>query len=90
MNAQSAFLSILALVLGAAIGFVHYRALHSVVQHFMAGQTVAAIGLQIGRLVLVLGALIAAVWLGAMPLLACFGGILIGRWIVLRQTREDA
>ncbi len=90
MSLQLALIAVLALAVGTGLGFVHYRALHAVTRQFIDGRTGAAIGWQLARLALLAGVLVLASWLGALPLLACFGGILIGRWLVLRRVREDA
>lgn len=90
MNASVVILSLLFLLVGMGLGFAHYRALDLVTRHFVEGRTGAAIGMQIGRLALLGMILVGAAWLGAMPLLACFAGILAGRWFVLRRAGEDA
>lgn len=90
MSLHLALLAVLALAVGTALGFLHYRALHMVTQQFIEGRTGKALGWQLARMALLAGVLVLASWLGALPLLACFGGILLGRWLVLRRVREDA
>jgi hypothetical protein len=91
MTMSLALASLLALVAGAGLGWAHFGALGLITQYFVEGRTGSAIGLQVGRMLLLLMVLAAtAMWLGAMPLLACFAGLLIGRRIALRRAREQA
>lgn len=91
MSLSLALASLLALLVGAGLGLVHFGALGLITRYFVEGRTGLAIGLQIGRMLLLALVLAAtAIWLGTMPLLTCFAGLLIGRWIALRRTKEAA
>ncbi len=89
MSVHLASIAVLALAVGTGLGFMHYRALHLVTQQFVEGRAGKALGWQLARLALLASVLVLASWLGALPLLACFGGVLLGRWLVLRRVRED-
>lgn len=85
MSAELAFTAVLALALGAVLGFVHFATLALVADRFAAGKTLGAVGIQALRLVLVGLVLFAAAWFGALPLIACLAGMLVGRWIFLSR-----
>jgi uncharacterized membrane protein len=79
--------SALSLLAGALLGFTHFLTLRHVAQLFADGRTIAALGIQLARMLVIGGALLVAAWLGALPLLACAGGMLLGRMLVLRRER---
>ena len=78
-------LAVLAALAGAGIGWLHFSSLERVAEMIVAGR-LSAIGLQLGRLVLLGGVL----WLfaqgGALVLLAGAAGVLAGRAIVMRRA----
>ena len=87
MSAQLVPAATVALGFGSFFGFVHFSTLGMLVDRFIDGRYLAAAGLQLARLLL-LGAVFAAVaWFGALPLLACLAGLLIGRRLALRRAR---
>lgn len=89
MSAPNSFTLVLALLAagtGLGVGWLHFSSLERVARMVLEGR-LAAIGLQIGRLVL-LGCLL---WLfakgGALVLIAGAAGIWVGRSLVLRRAR---
>ncbi|WP_031404804.1 ATP synthase subunit I [Thiomonas sp. FB-Cd] len=74
---------------GVLLGVVYFRALWWNVQLMgHGGRTAAAIGLMIGRLALMIGALGLASRDGALPLLLMALGVLAGRAFVVRRLRR--
>ncbi len=70
---------------GALIGASHFLTLQTSVRLFVTGGSpLLAMALQVGRLVLLAGALAVIVGFGALPLLLATAGILIGRTAALR------
>ena len=90
MSAGLAIAAAFALIVGVGFGIFHFGLLHNITRHFLAGRLPAVVGLQVGRLLLLGAVLATAAWFGALPLLACFAGVLIGRLIVLRRAKEEA
>ncbi|MCB2046932.1 MAG: hypothetical protein KDE32_01745 [Novosphingobium sp.] len=91
MSLSLALACLCALLVGGGLGLAHFGALGLITRYFVEGRTGPAIGLQVGRMLLLALVLAAtAIWLGALPLLACFAGLLVGRWIALRRAREQA
>ncbi|MBN9671375.1 ATP synthase subunit I [Roseibium aggregatum] len=77
------------LVLGFALGLIHFASLRRVVDLYTGAAPVArALILHIARFVLVIAGLGLLAFLGALPLLAGALGILLARAAVLRLTRE--
>ena len=79
------------LAAGIALGVLYFRGLWWNVRRLTGdGRVTTAVALMIGRFVL-LGCLLALASLeGALPLLMMALGVLIGRAIVMRSTREAA
>ena len=88
MSSLLALEMVLALAAGVVLGKTHFAALHRVADQFAEGKALAAAGLQAARLALLAAVLVGAAWFGALPLLACTAGVLVGRWIVLRRARS--
>jgi F1F0 ATPase subunit 2 len=79
------------LVAGLGLGMLYFRALWWNIRRLTGdGRLVTTIGLMIGRFVLLGGVLALASLEGALPLLATALGVLIGRSIVMRSSRETA
>ncbi len=90
MSAGLAFVAAVALVLGTVLGIIHFGSLALVTDRFVEGRSLAPAALQTVRLLLLSAVLVAAAWFGALPLLSCLAGVLIGRWILLRRSRLAA
>ncbi len=76
--------------LGLALGLVHFLSLRTVTALYLdGGSTLRALALQLIRLALLGGGLVALALLGALPLLTGAAGVLVARQIVLRRSRED-
>jgi F1F0 ATPase subunit 2 len=79
------------LAVGTALGVLHFRALWWNVRRLGGnGRVATTIALMIGRFVLLGGLLALASLEGALPLLMMALGVLIGRAIVMRHTRQAA
>ncbi len=74
---------------GAVLGFVYFRGLLWNARLFADGARLpVAIGLGVGRFILLGGLLTAASLEGAMPLLLVALGVLLGRFAVMRRVRD--
>ncbi|WP_071673989.1 N-ATPase subunit AtpR [Nioella nitratireducens] len=83
--------ALLGLVLGLFAGLVHFASLKRVTALYLDGRSTGlAIGLQLGRLVLLTGVLVVLALQGALPLLAGALGVVAARVIVLRWTKEGS
>ena len=78
--------AILAGLAGLGAGWLHFASLEWVANRIVEGR-LSAVGLQLGRLVLLVGILFLFAKGGALVLLAGTAGILLGRIIVLRGAR---
>jgi F1F0 ATPase subunit 2 len=75
---------------GLAAGIVYFRGLWWSARRFAGdGKVRTMVGLTIGRITLLCGALTLASLQGAMPLLTMALGVLIARWVVTRQVRTS-
>ncbi len=75
--------------LGLGIGLVHFLALRLNTMLYAAGGAGGrAIALHIGRMLLTLALFTWMAWLGALALLAAFGGFLVARPLVLLAYRR--
>jgi hypothetical protein len=76
------------LMLGGIVGLVYFRAVRLSAELFARGRQAAlAIGLTVGRLLLVGGLLVAVAREGALPLLASALGFLLARAFAMRRAR---
>lgn len=83
----SAFIfALLASLAGLGAGWLHFASLEWVANRIVEGR-LSAIGLQLGRLVLLGGILFLFAQGGALVLIAGTAGILLGRAIVLKGAR---
>lgn len=79
----------LGLLAGLALGLFHFATLRRVTDLYLSGTAPArALAFQLARFALLIGALVLLAIAGAAPLLGGALGILLGRAIVLRRTRE--
>ncbi len=79
------------LAAGSVVGVLHFRSLWWTIRRLTGGdRMVTAIALMIGRFFLLGGLLTLASLEGALPLLMMGLGLLIGRSLVMRRTREAA
>jgi F1F0 ATPase subunit 2 len=79
------------LALGLGLGLVYFRGLWWNARLFASkGRAAMAVGLVLGRFVLLGGLLTLASLEGALPLLATALGVLIGRSVVMRRVMETA
>lgn len=79
------------LAVGIALGVLYFRALWWNVRRFGGdGRVTTNVALMIGRFVLLGGLLTLASLEGALPLLMTALGVLVGRAIVMRHTRQAA
>lgn len=79
----------LGLVLGLALGLIHFASLRRVTTLYLSGGSPArAIALQLGRLALLGLGFAGLAWLGALPLLAGAVGVLIAREVILRRVKR--
>ncbi len=79
------------LAVGVIVGIVYFRTLWWGSRRFaLGGRTASTVVVMIGRFVLLGGLLTLASQEGAMPLLTLALGILVGRFVVMRGTREVA
>jgi F1F0 ATPase subunit 2 len=77
------------LAAGIALGVLYFRGLWWDVRRLTGdGRVITTIALMIGRYVLLGGLLALASLEGALPLLMMALGVLIGRSVVMRNTRE--
>lgn len=74
---------------GAAIGWAYFALLARNLDLYLAGSPVLGAALQAGRFLLVAAVLFGAVQFGAVTLLGCALGFLVGRHIVLRRARKE-
>ncbi len=79
-------LAFLAGLAGLGAGWLHFASLEWVANRIVEGR-LSAVGVQLGRLVLLGGVLFLFAQGGALVLLAGAAGILLGRFIVLRGMR---
>ena len=84
MNAL--LLALLAGLAGTGAGWLHFASLEWVANRIVEGQ-LSAVGIQLGRLVLLGGILFLFAQGGALVLLTGAAGILLSRFIVLRGVR---
>ena len=85
-DASSLIFSLLAGLAGLGVGWLHFASLEWVANRIVEGR-LSAIGLQLGRLVLLGGILFLFAQGGALVLIAGTAGILLGRAIVLKGAR---
>ncbi|SFJ12791.1 ATP synthase subunit I [Celeribacter neptunius] len=79
---------LLGLLLGLALGFVHFSTLKRVTALYLGGgRVIWAVALQIIRLVLLALVMVFLARQGALPLLAGALGVLIARFVVLRGAK---
>ena len=83
-----ALIALLALAAGLAIGLASFTLLARNLDLYLAGRAVAGIALQTARFLLLVAGLFAAVQFGALALLSCALGLLVGRHVVLRRHRQ--
>jgi len=82
--------SVVALFVGGVLGVFHFTTLRMVTNQLVSGASpVRAILLQIVRMALVVAVLAAFTFAGALPLLSCALGVLLGRAIVLRRAPKE-
>ncbi|WP_321490037.1 ATP synthase subunit I [uncultured Hyphomonas sp.] len=79
-------LALLAGLAGLGIGWLHFASLEWIANRIVEGR-LSAIGLQLGRMALLVGILFLFSQAGALVLLAGAAGILLGRVIVLKGVR---
>lgn len=78
--------TLLAALAGLGAGWLHFASLEWVANRIVEGR-LSAVGIQLGRLLLLGGILFLFAQGGALILLAGAAGILLGRFIVLRGAR---
>ena len=83
------FPAVAALGVGLALGLAFFASLRRNVQFYTDGRPLAGVVLHLLRVLLVAAVLVAAVQFGAVPLLACALGFLIGRHLVLRRVERE-
>lgn len=86
---MSFILAFMAVPAGAVVGWLHFRSLRSVADLIVGGNRRALV-LQLLRLAGMTGFLVLAAQGGAPVLLAAAGGILLGRWQILRAVGQEA
>lgn len=79
----------IAFAAGVALGLAYFATLARTLDLFVSGAPVAAIVLQAGRFLLAAAVMYAAAQFGALPLLSCVLGFLVGRHCVLRRVRKE-
>lgn len=77
------------LAVGILLGFAYFTSLHRNVRLFAEGRLAAAGLLQALRFLLLGSILAVMARFGAFALLACAGGLLIGRHLVLRRVEKS-
>lgn len=82
-------LALLAALAGVGAGWLQFRSLRAVADRIVGGDP-RALALQLLRLGAMTGFLLLAAQGGASVLLAAAGGVLVGRWLVLRAARRSA
>ncbi|KCZ86219.1 hypothetical protein HAD_11050 [Hyphomonas adhaerens MHS-3] len=85
-DVSSLIFALLAGLAGLGAGWLHFASLEWVANRIVEGR-LSAIGLQLGRIVLLGGILFLFAQGGALVLIAGAAGILLGRVIVLRGAR---
>ncbi|MCR8549923.1 hypothetical protein M4578_19015 [Salipiger sp. P9] len=79
----------LGLMAGLALGLVHFATLRRVTALYLSGAAPArALAFQLARFALLIGVLVLLATAGAAPLLGGALGVLLGRAIILRKSRE--
>lgn len=73
------------LAAGILLGLAYFGTLAATVRFYTEGRPLAAGSLQAGRFAALGLALLGTAQLGALPLLCCGAGIVIGRQLVLRR-----
>ncbi|WP_139068806.1 MULTISPECIES: hypothetical protein [unclassified Hyphomonas] len=86
-DAGTIILALLAGLAGIGIGWLHFYSLERIAEMIVAGR-LSAIGLQLARIVLLIGILWLFAQAGALVLLAGAAGVLAGRMIVIRGARR--
>jgi hypothetical protein len=77
-----------AVLAGLALGWLHFRSLRWVAERLAAGQPLAVL-LQIARMLLLALFFYLCAQLGTSTLLLAAAGVLIGRFLVLRQSLQE-
>ncbi len=85
----AALQALVALAVGVATGFAYFGILRRNLELYLDGSPALAVALQAGRFLIAAAVLFGAVQFGAVPLLACALGLLIGRHLVLRRVRKE-
>ncbi|MBB41416.1 ATP synthase subunit I [Hyphomonas adhaerens] len=85
-DVSSLIFALLAGLAGLGAGWLHFASLEWVANRIVEGR-LSAIGLQLGRIVLLGGILFLFAQGGALVLIAGAAGILLGRAIVLKGAR---
>lgn len=85
-DVSSLMFALLAGLAGLGAGWLHFASLEWVANRIVEGR-LSAIGLQLGRIVLLGGILFLFAQGGALVLIAGAAGILLGRAIVLKGAR---
>ncbi|WP_158971597.1 N-ATPase subunit AtpR [Chachezhania sediminis] len=81
--------SVLALLIGLAMGLFHFSTLKRVSAMYLDGTPVwQVLGLQLARLAVLVAIFVVMALAGAMPLLAGAIGLLLGRIVVMRRARK--
>jgi len=75
--------------LGITAGLLHFRLLHWNTHLFITGGALRAFGVQALRLAGLAGVLLAAAWLGALPLVLTALGVMIARFIAVSPRWES-
>lgn len=83
------FLLLLALIGGTGLGYIHFATLHAVSLDYLGGHPLRAVLVQLARMALMVIALIALAWLGALFLLSATVGVLIGRFMVMHGAGKE-
>ena len=83
------FLLLLALIGGTGLGYLHFATLHAVSLDYLGGHPGRAVLIQLARMALMVTALVALAWLGALYLLSATVGVLIGRFMVMHGARKE-
>ena len=74
---------------GLLLGFVYFRAVRATVDLLVAhGSPLLALALTFGRLALIGGGLYLAVQAGGLALLAALFGVLVAKFVMVRETRK--
>ncbi len=80
----------LGFALGLAVGVFHFASLKQVTALYLGGSPVRAIALQLLRLAVLAGLMVALVLLDIPAFAAGALGVIVGREIVLRRVRKEA